>query len=713
MTAPAVVGTPTFASGYANSVANGGSPISLNKPTGAVTGHALIMLCSSPIVPGGGWARIDSGEALNIRAYTRTIQATDSSTYSVTNGVNGGYWVALYAVSDPTTPIVEALAGNGNGASSATSPVSVQLSALSVATTNSLILYVLSMPKGTNTAVDTPSGFTEDLEFDTSSSPGVSFHVATGHKAGQAAGSLQPTWTVTFDSAGLGDNIVGLILSVKGPIPPVLTAVTPNTGGTGGGTTATLTGSHFTGQTSATLGGNAVTDFTVVDDNTITFTVPAHAAGPVDLVIGGVTLAACYTYVAPTLTSITPAIGGAGGGEFVTIVGTGFSAGMTVELDGTTLTTITIVDSTTITGYTPAHADGAVDLVVSDGGDDATLAAGFRYSDVYQLDIALVKAGTVGTPKSDTVQLGVLGEWREYGGSTDLWDDTWTPAEVNASGFGAALSAYLNGPSVAQIDSIEVEVFYTVAGATDPQSLLVVMKVDADRLTVTPELYQLPRSGMNVAHDPNVDVASDGATFRSSRYYRPSRNVAKFWRDVEFWLEVDPETNVPGFELWAAIDEAASFQLLDTTGAAATLSSDGAHRLYFPPTSAAAGKYVQLIPTIPTRAGTQQAMSARIRDMVLHGVWQPVSTQLINATFRLAARPLPDGTLQRRSNQAQRQAMSALANSTDRALAYRDPNGETGYLYIETATERWVTFKGGDEPELVAVLQMRVLNYAD
>jgi len=49
----------------------------------------------------------------------------------------------------------------------------------------------------------------------------------------------------------------------------------PSTGAIG--STITVTGSHFTGTTSITINGTTVTNYTVVNDSTIIFTVPTGA----------------------------------------------------------------------------------------------------------------------------------------------------------------------------------------------------------------------------------------------------------------------------------------------------------------------------------------------------------------------------------------------------------------------------------------------------
>jgi hypothetical protein len=96
------------------------------------------------------------------------------------------------------------------------------------------------------------------------------------------------------------------------------------------------------------------------------------------------TLAAGFAYNAPP----APTVGGANpnsglttGGTAVTITGTGFVSGASVSFGGTTASNITVVDATTITATTPAHAAGAVDIVVTNpDSQSGTLAAGFTYN---------------------------------------------------------------------------------------------------------------------------------------------------------------------------------------------------------------------------------------------------------------------------------------------------------------------------------------------
>jgi hypothetical protein len=84
---------------------------------------------------------------------------------------------------------------------------------------------------------------------------------------------------------------------------------------------------------------------------------------------------------APTVSKISPASGTTAGGTPVTITGTNFLAGATVAFGTTAATSVTVVNSTTITATAPAHAAGAVSLAVKNtDAQTGTLSNGFTYT---------------------------------------------------------------------------------------------------------------------------------------------------------------------------------------------------------------------------------------------------------------------------------------------------------------------------------------------
>src|SRR5262249_10247799 len=125
----------------------------------------------------------------------------------------------------------------------------------------------------------------------------------------------------------------------------------------------------------------------VVDGGTITATTPAHAAGAVNVTVTNTdtqsgTLTNGFTYVAeaPSVLSVTPVSGTTAGGTLVTINGTGFVAGATVNIGGAAATGVTVVSGAKITATTPAHAAGAVNVTVTNlDTQSGTLTNGFTY----------------------------------------------------------------------------------------------------------------------------------------------------------------------------------------------------------------------------------------------------------------------------------------------------------------------------------------------
>jgi hypothetical protein len=76
--------------------------------------------------------------------------------------------------------------------------------------------------------------------------------------------------------------------------------------------------------------------------------------------------------------------------------------------------------------------------------------------------VKLVKGGVIGgTDRSAGATWSATG-WASFGGSTDLWGQTWTPADINAASFGAVLSAATTAlNATASVDAFRITVYYT------------------------------------------------------------------------------------------------------------------------------------------------------------------------------------------------------------------------------------------------------------
>ncbi len=152
---------------------------------------------------------------------------------------------------------------------------------------------------------------------------------------------------------------------------PTVTKVSPNQGQLAGDTSVTITGTSFViGNTTVYFGSNKATGVTVNSNASITVTSPA-GSGTVDVTVttpGGTSSkvsADKFTYVpAPVVSSISPTSGPAKGGTTVTITGTSFISGSTVNFGGNAATGVKVNSSTSITATSPAGS-GTVDVTVT------------------------------------------------------------------------------------------------------------------------------------------------------------------------------------------------------------------------------------------------------------------------------------------------------------------------------------------------------------
>jgi LPXTG-motif cell wall-anchored protein len=122
------------------------------------------------------------------------------------------------------------------------------------------------------------------------------------------------------------------------------------------------------------FGDTDVTDFAVNADGTEITVVAPPGLGAVDVTVvgtagcGNATVDDGFSYdpVAPVATSLTPDRGPETGGTSVTITGSGFLGSTGVTFDGIPGTGLVVVNDTTITVTTPAHAPATVGVVVND-----------------------------------------------------------------------------------------------------------------------------------------------------------------------------------------------------------------------------------------------------------------------------------------------------------------------------------------------------------
>lgn len=166
-------------------------------------------------------------------------------------------------------------------------------------------------------------------------------------------------------------------------VGPSISSVSPNTGPTSGSYAVTINGNNLINATDVTFGGvpGAITSRR---PNSLEVSVPAlYTARTVDVVVTGpggtATLVNGFTAVdAPTISTVSPNRGPLAGTNAVLVSGTNL-AGAGVTFGGIPATNVSAT-ATTITANVPAHAAGAVNVVVTTPGGTATATNGYTYA---------------------------------------------------------------------------------------------------------------------------------------------------------------------------------------------------------------------------------------------------------------------------------------------------------------------------------------------
>jgi len=168
-----------------------------------------------------------------------------------------------------------------------------------------------------------------------------------------------------------------------GAVAPTLAVISPNAGGTAGGTLVVLTGTNLSG-TTLSFDGIEATNVLVDADGTHMATItPAHASGAVSVSVvlaNGASASVAYTYgavpttppppppatgSAPALSAISLGTGSTLGGTSIILSGTNLS-GATVSFGGTPAAGVVAnAAGTQITATIPAHAVGTVSVTVT------------------------------------------------------------------------------------------------------------------------------------------------------------------------------------------------------------------------------------------------------------------------------------------------------------------------------------------------------------
>ena len=212
-----------------------------------------------------------------------------------------------------------------------------------------------------------------------------------------AAAAGANTVTVTFSTAAVSPDIRILEYSGADPANPVdVTAASSGNSATSSSGSVTTTnatdllfganivqtttsgpGSGFTSRLLTSPDGDIAEDRMVTATGSYSATAPLSSGQWIMQMVAFRTPSGTGTL--PTVSSVVPNGGSTAGGTAVTIAGTNFAAGATVTFGGTAATNVVVVNSTTITATTPAHAAGAITVTVTVNSQSGSLTNGFTY----------------------------------------------------------------------------------------------------------------------------------------------------------------------------------------------------------------------------------------------------------------------------------------------------------------------------------------------
>jgi IPT/TIG domain/PKD domain/Calx-beta domain len=219
--------------------------------------------------------------------------------------------------------------------------------------------------------------------------------VGTFKVKGIAAGTTSIRLTLPEQ---FGNEVATLVVDVTdAPPAPTITAITPVTGPSGGGTAFEVTGTALAANCTILFGGTPASNVALNGATKIKGNTPPHSAGAVDVVLQcgaqTSTLPNAFSYigVAPTISAVSPSFGSTGGGTHVRASVTNVQSGCWMFFGNSAATNVWINGGTEMTATTPRRTEsGAVDVSVRCGVESASKAAAFAYSDAMEPSLSIL-----------------------------------------------------------------------------------------------------------------------------------------------------------------------------------------------------------------------------------------------------------------------------------------------------------------------------------
>ena len=234
-----------------------------------------------------------------------------------------------------------------------------------------------------------------------------------GDQGGGGGGGGSSFWqgwvyNVSTRQNGGGANLNNLQFTYAGPS---ITSISPNPGFYTGGQ-ATISGMYFqdAGTVTVNWGGQSLSCVSLSmnssGNSSRTVNYPARPAGTVISVsittqYGGTSNSVSFSYVGPpVVTGLSPSSGPLAGDQQVTVTGNYFTGALAVHFGSTPALSFTVVNSTTITAYTPASSSPEIVCVSVEnayGWSTCTSASNYTYDGAPVITSMSAYSGSAGT----------------------------------------------------------------------------------------------------------------------------------------------------------------------------------------------------------------------------------------------------------------------------------------------------------------------------
>lgn len=132
---------------------------------------------------------------------------------------------------------------------------------------------------------------------------------------------------------------------------------------------------------------------------------------------------------------------------------------------------------------------------------------------IYDNAVRIVKSGLVGTADRSSGAFWASEGYISHGSASDLWGESWTPADINSSNFGVAISAKnveTTSPWSAEIDHIRITVYYTTSGGG--HFAMVDTSAYTDQSATSNDSILTDPSGLTFTAGKNVESPSSSAS---------------------------------------------------------------------------------------------------------------------------------------------------------------------------------------------------------